>query len=386
MLREEIEQLGRKAGGVQFGTLAREELLWLLRPGRHITLLDARRAEMVLSRTKLIAALFALLTPLWGVLDFLVFPESLAWPLLIGRSIATLAFILLLALFNDQARQTQDSRQALLLLFSIPSLFYLYSAVLFEQQALAGTAQALAATHAFLPFLVVAGLSIFPMTALEAAMLAMPILAAKAAASLLHWPVPDWPQVLGAFWLLLLITVVASLASMSQLAFIIVLVRNAIRDPLTGAFSRQSGIELLELQFILSARSGTPLAVAFLDIDHFKRVNDEFGHEAGDRALADVARGISAHLRTGDILVRWGGEEFVLIMPNIEAANALTALERMRAGGIGRRPEGAPLTVSIGIAERKADQAADWKTLVELADARMYEAKQAGRNRIVSRF
>lgn len=386
MLREEIEQLGRKAGGGQFGTLAREELLWLLRPGRHITLLDARRAEMVLSRTKLIAALFALLTPLWGVLDFLVFPETLAWPLLIGRSIATLAFIVLLALFNDQARQTQDSRQALLLLFSIPSLFYLYSAVLFEQQALSGPAQALAETHAFLPFLVVAGLSIFPLTALEAAMLAVPILAAKAGASLLRWPVPDWPQVLGAFWLLLLIAAVAALASMSQLAFIIVLVRNAIRDPLTGAFSRQSGMELLELQFILSARSGTPLAVAFLDIDHFKRVNDEFGHEAGDRVLASVSRGVSAHLRTGDILVRWGGEEFVLIMPNTDSHQAVTGLERMRAGGIGLRPEGAPLTVSIGIAERGADQAADWKTLVELADARMYEAKQAGRNRIVSRF
>lgn len=385
MLRDEIERLGRKAGGVQYGTLTREELLWLLRPGPHIALLDARRAEMVLSRTKLVAALFALLTPLWGVLDYLVFPEALAHPLLIGRAAATLAFIGLLAFFNDRTRQTRDSRRALLLLFAIPSLFYLYSAVFFEQQALGGFARALAATHAFLPFVVVAGLSVFPLTAFESALLAVPILAAKAGSSMLQWPVADWPQALGAFWLLLLIAAVAMLASMSQLAFIIVLVRHAIRDPLTGAFARQSGAELLELQFILAARSDQPLSVAFVDIDHFKRINDEHGHEAGDRVLATAAARIAGHLRGGDILVRWGGEEFIVIMPNAHAGSAVIALERMRAGGLGMRPDGTPLTVSIGVAERLADHASDWKALVELADARMYEAKQSGRDRIVCR-
>jgi diguanylate cyclase (GGDEF)-like protein len=385
MLPKKIELLGRKAGGLQFGALAREELSWLLLPDRHPPLLEAQRADMLLSRTKLVAALFALLTPLWGVFDFLFFPEALARGLLVGRVLATLAFVALLALFNDPAGRAGNARLALLLLFSVPSLFFLHSAVLLEQHALAGMARALAATHAFLPFLVLAGLSIFPLTALEAALLALPILVAKAGAGLLVWPDVDWPQALGAFWLLLLIGAVATLASMSQLAFIIALIRNAIRDRLTGAFSRQGGSELLALLFGQSVRNETPLAVVFIDLDHFKRINDEHGHDAGDRALAEAARNMAGQLRAVDVLARWGGEEFVIAMPNATAAKAAVALGRLHAGGFGERPEGGPLTASIGIAERLEDQADDWNMLVELADARMYEAKQAGRNRIVTR-
>ena len=378
--------LGRKAGGAQFGALAREELSWLLLPGRHPVLLEAQRAGMLLSRTKLVAALFAVLTPLWGILDWLFFPPSLAHGLLLGRALATLAFVSILAFFNDPAGLARNARQALLLLFAVPSLFFLYSAVLLDRHTLTGMAQALAATHAFLPFLVLAGLSIFPLTVLETAMLALPLLAAKAGAGLLYWPDVDWPQTLGAFWLLLLIGTVATLASMSQLAFIIALMRNAIRDRLTGAFSRQGGSELLALQFLQSVRAGTPLALAFIDLDHFKRVNDEYGHEAGDRSLAGAAERMARQLRAIDILVRWGGEEFVIVMPNATAGKAAVALERLRAGGFGERPEGGPLTASIGLAERIEDQADDWAMLIELADARMYEAKQAGRNRLVGRY
>ena len=153
----------------------------------------------------------------------------------------------------------------------------------------------------------------------------------------------------------------------------------------TGAFSRQGGSELLALQFNQSVRSGTPLAVAFIDLDEFKRINDEHGHEAGDRALAEAVQQMTRQLRTGDILARWGGEEFVIIMPNTAAAKAAVGLERTRAAGFGQRPEGGPLTACIGIAERSADQVDDWSMLVDLADARMYEAKQSGRNRIVTR-
>lgn len=94
---------------------------------------------------------------------------------------------------------------------------------------------------------------------------------------------------------------------------------------------------------------------------------------------------MTRQLRTGDILARWGGEEFVIIMPNTAAAKAAVGLERTRAAGFGQRPEGGPLTACIGIAERSADRVDDWSMLVDLADARMYEAKQSGRNRIVTR-
>jgi diguanylate cyclase (GGDEF)-like protein len=180
-----------------------------------------------------------------------------------------------------------------------------------------------------------------------------------------------------------LIAGVAVLAGLSQLAFIIVMVRESIRDRMTGCFSRPSGEELLELQFNLAHRSGEPMTVAFIDLDHFKQVNDNFGHEAGDVVLRTAAYSIQSHLRSGDMLVRWGGEEFLLIMPGTSPAQACLALERVREAGLGVRPDNTPITASIGIAEKRLDKAESWAALVEIADQRMYLAKQGGRNRIV---
>jgi diguanylate cyclase (GGDEF)-like protein len=211
------------------------------------------------------------------------------------------------------------------------------------------------------------------------------MLMAQGIAGSLNLATLDWPSFVGAFWLLVLITSIATLASMSQLSFMIALVHQAIRDPLTGVFSRQSGEEMLELQCLNAARNEAPLALAFIDLDHFKGINDRFGHEAGDRALIDMSRLVGANLRGGDILARWGGEEFLVIMPNADLQQANAALNRMRKLGFGQRPDGSPLTASIGLAERVADQMDDWRSLVAIADQRMYQAKQGGRDRIVGR-
>ena len=84
------------------------------------------------------------------------------------------------------------------------------------------------------------------------------------------------------------------------------------------------------------------------------------------------------------MLVRWGGEEFIIIMPNTYCNDAASGIERLRANGLGVRRDGQPITASIGISERIDDQAANWKTLVEIADQRMYKAKHLGKNRVES--
>src|SRR3546814_13481459 len=91
------------------------------------------------------------------------------------------------------------------------------------------------------------------------------------------------------------------------------LVRQAIRDPLTGFFSRGSGEEILRLQWDSAQRKDGPLALAFIDLDHFKSINDNHGHESGDQVLREAARRLVATLRGSDSLLRWGGEEFLLI-------------------------------------------------------------------------
>ena len=370
--------------GLMPGELDRSELNWLLSPHIHLPLLARRRATMIVNRVRLFAFLFAVLTPLWSVIDFIVFPLPLWFSLAILRFAASLAFVCIVVGYRPSG-QLRDAYRAMALLFAIPTAFYVASYQILSNHELAGLSAAIGTGYAFLPFVLLAGLSIFPLTFIENILIASPILLAQAISGYLRIATLDWPSFAGAFWLLTLITGVSNLAGMSQLAFMIALVRQAIRDPLTGTFSRRSGEETLEMQFTISRRSDAPLALAFIDLDHFKSVNDAFGHEAGDRVLKGASESLASQLRRGDMLVRWGGEEFLLILPNTEVEQARSVIERLRQHGLGTRPDGAPITASIGLAERKRDDCNDWLALVDTADRRMYHAKQQGRNRMIDR-
>jgi diguanylate cyclase (GGDEF)-like protein len=161
------------------------------------------------------------------------------------------------------------------------------------------------------------------------------------------------------------------------------LLRQMAHDPLTGAYRRATGEELLALEMGLARRTDIPLAVLFIDLDRFKSINDQFGHEVGDQVLQHAARALLDQMREGDLLVRWGGEEFVAVLPNMRCEDAGRFLERVRASGLGARPDGKTVTASVGISERLADAAGEWWQLIDLADRRMYEAKRAGRDRYV---
>lgn len=373
----------QRLSGLMPGELQKTELAWLLLPQPHQPLLTRRRATMIVNRVRLFAFLFAVLTPLWSVVDFVVFPRELWLMLAAMRLLACGAFCALLFGYRSRGNLLNAYR-AIAVLFAIPTVFYVSSHAIIGSYALSGLSAAIAAGYAFLPFVLLAGLSIFPLTLLENILVASPILLAQGFAGLLSLESLNWPSFAGAFWLLTLITGVSTLSGMSQLAFMIALVRQAVRDPLTGVFSRRSGEEVLEMQITLAQRNNAPLSVAFLDLDHFKGINDHYGHEAGDQALIILTTAIDAALRRGDMLVRWGGEEFLLIMPNTDVEQATLALARLRENGFGKRPDGSPLTASIGIAERRQDAIEEWKPLVDLADHRMYHAKQTGRDRIVS--
>jgi diguanylate cyclase (GGDEF)-like protein len=373
----------RRAVDSVLNELPREELVWLLHPRRHMMLLAAQRAHMILSRVRLVAALFAVLTPLWIVVDIAVF----AWPtwgyLASGRLAVSVAFALL-AMRMPEEGSMRRAYLSLAALFLIPTLFFLFSYDLVAGINQGGFTSAVSMGYTFLPFVMLAGLSVFPLTALESLAYATPVLLGELVAAVPLCACVEQSILLGTFWLLALIAIVATLSGMSQLAFMIALVRRAIRDGLTGAFTRASGQELLDIQFTLSTRNDTPMALAFIDLDRFKQVNDRFGHDAGDAVLRNAAANLMGHLRTGDMLVRWGGEEFLLIMPNSTQDSAHTALDRVMELGLGEHPDGGRVTASVGIAERMVEGTADWMDLIEAADRRMYLAKQQGRNRIVA--
>lgn len=156
----------------------------------------------------------------------------------------------------------------------------------------------------------------------------------------------------------------------------------ALRDPLTGASNRR-GMEAEVAAYIAaSRRNGTPLAMLVFDIDHFKCINDDFGHEAGDQVLVQLARIVRANTRGEDRLSRLGGEEFGLLLPVADAAAAWATAEKLRLA-VERelRCHGRPVTISVGAAVHRPDEtAAEW---MARADAAMYEAKRGGRNRTV---
>ncbi|HEX8483097.1 MAG TPA: diguanylate cyclase [Allosphingosinicella sp.] len=161
--------------------------------------------------------------------------------------------------------------------------------------------------------------------------------------------------------------------------------RIATTDALTGLWNRRHLLERMEAEIGRSRRGGRPLCVAFLDVDHFKRVNDEHGHPAGDEVLRVLAGLIRDSLRSSDVVGRMGGEEFAILMPETDRARAKLVCERLRekvATRPVRLPSGVELTMTLstGIALLAGGEASD--RLISRADSALYGAKAEGRNRV----
>ncbi|MHA7878699.1 MAG: GGDEF domain-containing protein [Saccharospirillum sp.] len=155
------------------------------------------------------------------------------------------------------------------------------------------------------------------------------------------------------------------------------------RDPLTQLPNRQGFDQRLKEELMRSIRYRQPLSIALIDIDFFKRINDEFGHLAGDKVLKILAKEMKSQVRQSDYLARFGGEEFVLILPQTDAIQAELALENMRLH-ISQCPfnfQGNPvqITISTGIAQHDGEEPSD--LMVHRADKALYQSKEAGRNR-----
>jgi diguanylate cyclase (GGDEF)-like protein/PAS domain S-box-containing protein len=156
-------------------------------------------------------------------------------------------------------------------------------------------------------------------------------------------------------------------------------------DPLTGAYNRRQGDALLAAEFARRSRDGRDFAVLLLDIDHFKAVNDQFGHAAGDAVLCALVNESQKTLRSVDMLIRWGGEEFLFVLPNADGKAAVIAAERIRAALAGTEivdPGVAVLhiTVSVGVAVPVTDSP---RELIRRVDLALYAAKARGRNRVI---
>lgn len=157
----------------------------------------------------------------------------------------------------------------------------------------------------------------------------------------------------------------------------------ALTDGLTGLYNRRHASKRLEEEMARARRNNTGLCVAMCDVDHFKAINDEFGHAAGDHVLQQIANSLTEYVRRNDIVSRWGGEEFLVIFSEIKLAAARIVAERLRGrlAGTSQGPDGPDMiSVSIGLAMLRPGISAD--VLIEQADQALYRAKARGRNRV----
>jgi len=164
--------------------------------------------------------------------------------------------------------------------------------------------------------------------------------------------------------------------------------RLSVTDPLTGAWNYRYFKRRFEQEIERSRRFGRVLALLMLDIDHFKSVNDRFGHQRGDEVLTELARRVTGSVRDIDTFARYGGEEFVLILPETNLEGGLAVAEKLRLATHrtpfrGEDAEGVPLTVSIGVA-CFPEHATSPEELLRAADEALYEAKLQGRDRVVT--
>ena len=155
----------------------------------------------------------------------------------------------------------------------------------------------------------------------------------------------------------------------------------SLTDSLTGLANRRAFEQRLKMEWQRATRYEHPLTVMLIDVDHFKRFNDDFGHQTGDHVLAQVGAILQQAVRTTDLACRYGGEEFVIILPDTPMDDALPIAHRIREQVADHRWEARQVTVSVGVAQLNQHKTPN--QLVSDADQALYEAKAAGRNQVI---
>ena len=347
------------------------------------------RAELIIQRAQLCLGLVAALMLAWIPVDYLFVDLETFWLLAFGRFVLAALFVgLILFLSKPYTRAT--SYMLLAFMIFTPMLFAYAAVHVLTFGSLAGAGGVEAAHQGFLvnayrnlPVLAIFLLALFPLTVLETVTIGGLVFLLVLLSGLDVWqyafPALYMSHVLMVFTALVIVGIV----NVSQLWFMSRFVHLSSKDQLTGCLRRDYGMAMLERLFSLSKRNNMPMCLVFLDIDNFKQVNDYFGHKSGDDVLKVFGRNLRNVLRHEDMAIRWGGEEFVLLLPNTDINAFETVLQRIREEGFGERPDSKPVHGSMGVAELFQDGIESIDNFINKADARMYEAKKAGRNRIM---
>ena len=347
----------------------------------HSPLLRRRRARVILSRVRFLSLICVVAFPFGFLFDITTFDVESYITLGISRLLMS---VLCLALFFgiSGGETLRDAYRALGIFFAILLTFQTMYQPLLDVTDVFEITSVAAAGYALFPFLIVACIAVFPLTVKEAVLTLVLFFVVQMLILILMPENADPHQRLGILLTLTMTGLLCTFAAISQLLYLSLLIDQASVDSLTHCYSRNSGEEIIDVQFKISKRQNSPFSIVFIDLDSFKSVNDKYGHEAGDRVLANAAASIRRNARGSDVLIRWGGEEFVVLLPNTDAEGALKSIRRLRNIGLGARPDGKMVTASFGIVDRQSADVSDWSALIDIADNQMYDVKSRGGNDI----
>jgi len=338
------------------------------------------RAEYIALRLRFMAIFFALAVPLWIPIDFVTIRPEHFTPMVAARLLlaATLLPIGLLTLRKLSSRQTH----ALLSLAIIaPTVFFVASIAILNLPV----AETPLIGYSFMPFVIVSMLGLFPLTLVFGLLLLAIVLALQLALTV-YLEQLTCRNVFDTLWTFVMFSGVSLWIQSGQLLMLLKLYRESTLDPLTGLINRRVLMKRLAAETARNDDGQNAFCILMFDLDRFKRINDNYGHLTGDKVLTTTAQILKDGLRRHDIVARFGGEEFVAVLPNANGQHAVAIAERIREVCHNTRiaapnNEIIELSTSVGVTEYETGEAIE--TALRRVDDCLYQAKELGRNRVV---
>ena len=337
----------------------------------------ATRTSYITIRLWFMCMFFSLSVPVFSFFDFIFFPNKEAIYLLVARIVLSIS-LFMLAKALKMWPLVRTVRIVMPLAFTLPMLFFVASMMIINGIP----AEVVPSIFSMMPFFILAMLGLFPLTIGGGLFVVACVFTPFVIFKLLLVNQPFW-LFFNDVWLFMLFAGISLWLQVGQLSMLMKLYRESTVDPLTKLINRRVLLRLAQR----SHEYHDVYSVVMFDLDRFKRINDNYGHAVGDQFLVAVAKVIQKELRTTDIIARFGGEEFVAILPEIKLNDASIIASRV-AIAISRQvivlADGTELSVtaSVGVTQRKQDENID--EALKRADDFLYFAKENGRDRVIS--
>ncbi|MDD2760315.1 MAG: GGDEF domain-containing protein [Methylomonas sp.] len=340
------------------------------------------RSEYIATRVRFMAFFYAIAVPLWTPIDYFLLSHEhfrlIVWPKLILT-------LVLLPLGQQAVRGLSCKHLHIVFMLTVLTacLFHFASMLILNS----GTPEPILAGYNYMPFMVVSMLGVFPLTINWSLTLISLILCCYLSLQAVLGRLIGMDTV-NTLWTFCILAGIALWVQSSQLLVLLKLYRESSRDPLTGIINRRIMMKCLASKIKHANEGGSPFCILLFDLDRFKRINDNYGHLVGDKVLKAAAEVLQQGLREQDVVARFGGEEFLAVLPQCRYPDAIALAEGMR-GDLNRTTvltadgEEIRLSTSIGITEYEIGE--EISTTLNRADEALYQAKETGRNRAVHR-